>query len=321
MKFFELLKECCQDNGLACEVSDDEMYAIIMRQYNGLVFPVLSNRFPLNMAVAARISGDKGVTKSILNKNQILNINGKVFDLKMPWDSIFEYFEKLKYIAIIKPIGGERGENVFLVKSYGQLAYALSILSRFPSSIIMEQFVSGREFRIFIIDNKVEYLIERHHHFLTGNGTSKFIELIIKSAPKSWLKIVQDARLSILAGSPPFNKIIRNSEVIHILPCANSSESTYTEIPLESSPIDLAIIINSVKSIGLYYGGVDAILCEKTNQLYIIEINSAPEIEGEINVRKKVCSKLLLECVRRHNKMYAQRGDDAPELIYQLGDS
>ena len=45
-------------------------------------------------------------------------------------------------------------------------------------------------------------------------------------------------------------------------------------------PVRDTIAVNAVKALGLDFGAVDIIYNEKENQYYVLEVNTAPGLEG-----------------------------------------
>lgn len=112
-------------------------------------FDILGIKYTGSGYLAAALAMDKGISKALFNQHEILTPKSRIFkknDNPESWD-IFP--------CVIKPCSG--GSSVGIAKADDPDAYCLAVEDafRYEDSIIVEQFISGREFSVGILGNEV----------------------------------------------------------------------------------------------------------------------------------------------------------------------
>lgn len=242
--------------------------------------------------LAIDIACDKLLTKEILN-NQCLPIarGGKVqnsFDLLMKAESI-------GYPVVIKPRFGNQGKGVFVnIKNEKQALEAFNILSKNYQDIMIEKFVTGKDFRVCVVDGEVIAVSERIPPYVIGDGKSTVRRLINElnrderrgdGHEKQLTKVKIDEALSAYIGKEGFtlDSILPQGRKLTLRENANLSTGGIaidcTDMICEEN-IDICKRV--AKAVGLNICGID-ICCNHINvPLYeggaIIEVNAAPGI-------------------------------------------
>ncbi|WP_299715902.1 hypothetical protein [Tardiphaga sp.] len=88
------------------------------------------------------------------------------------------YFRQLGGSAFLKPLAGSRGDFAQPIRSEAALAAYLDEVSRYYDSVLIQPIASGREYRIFLLDDEVIYATRKTPPSLTGDGIRSVRELL-----------------------------------------------------------------------------------------------------------------------------------------------
>jgi cyanophycin synthetase len=303
VNFFDVLSIACKDLALHCTVHGAGQYATVSSN-DGALIQVLPARFPINLAIGARAAGDKVTTKALLAESGHPVIRGVGVNLARDWQSAFDFFGCHGGRLIVKPANGERGNLVFLCDNSGQLAFALSQIALKHSVAVIEEYIDGDEYRVLILDSKPLYVLQRKRFFVYGDGSSTLFELLTRNAPTLVTKILDDPRMRPMAGAPSLKTILGKGVQFAPVPAMNVAASGIKSVDPSACTEIVNLAAAAASSVGLRYAGVDIIVNRTAGQAYIIEVNSAPELEGydslgEPSLAMSVfaCRELLLACL------------------------
>ncbi len=111
-------------------------------------------------------------------------------DLKLPRAYLVYSFlqakncaQKLGFPLIVKPRQGSLTQGVSLVRRQEELRSAYRLARSFSRSVILEEFIKGKHFRVLILGNKV-FVVQRIPFFVQGDGKSTIGELVQKENKK-----------------------------------------------------------------------------------------------------------------------------------------
>lgn len=112
-------------------------------------FDTLGIKYTGTGHLGSALAMDKGITKALLIQNKILTAKGEVFK-KGDDTSVWKYFP-----CVIKPCSG--GSSVGIAKANNQAEFdeAVAEAFSFENEIVVEQFITGREFSVGILGDKV----------------------------------------------------------------------------------------------------------------------------------------------------------------------
>ncbi len=122
---------------------------------------------------------NKLVTKQILNENNISVPFGYSYNSKQ--EAYASYYLFNKKPIVIKPKQTNFGKGITILKEdYSEQEFQSSIQNAFSydTSIIIEEYISGKEFRFLIIDNEVTGILFRKPAHVIGDGKHSIDELI-----------------------------------------------------------------------------------------------------------------------------------------------
>ncbi len=246
----------------------------------------------LDNYVNVEIMENKQVTNLILNENNIAVPKGRAFsDQKLA----LAYAKQFDGV-VIKPKSTNFGIGISIFKNQvddNKLSSAIEYALEFDSQILVEEFISGPEYRFLVIDNKIEGVLERVPANVIGDGVSTIEEL------------VEEKNEHIFRGKnyvTPLEKIVVDEVVLENLSLQNlkvtsviaSGETVYlrnnSNISTGGDSIDRTdevdeyyknLALDAVKCLGVNICGVDLISDDfksKNAKHAIIELNFNPAI-------------------------------------------
>lgn len=246
---------------------------------------------------AVELASDKGVTKQILAKANVPVPQGKGFDENATDEEIIAFSRTLNYPLVCKPTDASLGMGVVTnIQNEEEFKRSLHYVRNELEydEIIVEEHAKGKEYRFYVVDNKVIAVYNRIPANITGDGIHTIEELIeLKNYERR-----QNARLNSCL-------IHTDNEIISFI---NKKGYDLTSIPkvgeyillrektnvsIGGDPIDVTdeiddelkqIAINAIKAIpGLYHAGVDIIVNDeegKNRTAVVLEINATAQIGG-----------------------------------------
>jgi len=131
--------------------------------------------------VAADIAQDKGLTKQILSSSGIPVPEGRV--ARTPEEAT-EAFARLHPPLAVKPLSGHQGIGVSLnIANEPELLEAFETARRYDGQVVIERMISGRDYRVLVVREKLAAAAERFPPSVVGDGLST-VEKLIDDANK-----------------------------------------------------------------------------------------------------------------------------------------
>lgn len=224
-----------------------------------------------------------------------------IYDLDEAFDAVAE----IGYPLAVKPVVGHKGIGVTAnVNSDRGLEFAFDkakeATEEGSSAIIIEQSITGSDFRLLSVGGKFAAAVERRPAFVTGDGESTIAELIEREnatearldTPTSALgKIITDEVMeNYLAEQDLYlDSVPRQGEVIYLRKVANlSSGGVSLDATQKIHPDNMILAQDIAQYFRLVCMGIDVIAEDisrswKEGNFGIIEINAAPGIFMHLN--------------------------------------
>lgn len=237
---------------------------------------------------------NKVVTKKVLEKGNIKVPKGTEFNsLK---EAISEIDEFINEPIVIKPKSTNFGTGISIFPdgaNRDDIIKALEIAFRHDNTVLVEEFIKGKEYRFMVIDDKVVGILHRVPANVIGDGTHSIKELVsIKNqsplrgkgykTPLEIIDLDENAALFLKQRNIDFDYIPTKNEVVYLRENSNISTGgdsiDYTD---DIPEIFKDIAVESAKAIGAKICGVDMMIEDYTdeNSTYsIIELNFNPAI-------------------------------------------
>lgn len=268
----------------------------------------LYNTNPLS---AREICNHKAITNQTLTGHNI-PVSGFILlrhqEKKIPLNILeIELKRKsLKYPLVIKPIDGTHGTNVILgIKNKTELIDELNKLFKITDAVIIEEQLTGKDYRVLVINDGVVDIVERQVITITGDGKSNIQELIKKRNEKQKNNGAYPTHnldwklISEQTGGLDGNGILKTGQTIIISNVRNfHNGANIVRLDLSTVHPDNIDMFKSVnKAIGLNVGGIDYMGSDITKSYKdtdgrIIEVNSAPGLDLHVNPKDNLSSQM-----------------------------
>ncbi|HRY62370.1 MAG TPA: D-alanine--D-alanine ligase family protein [Candidatus Paceibacterota bacterium] len=154
------------------------------------ILNLLSVPYTGSGAAASSMAMNKATTKQIFSRHGIKTPMGMVFDSELsPSEIAHSTFRKISPPWIVKPVNGGSSVGTSIARNFEELGRAVINAFGYGNSVLMEEFISGREATCGVIDNfrgqknysllPVEIIKPKHRDFFDYeckyDGTSKEI--------------------------------------------------------------------------------------------------------------------------------------------------
>lgn len=242
------------------------------------------------------IMENKVVTKKVLKEHNLIVPDSESFDNIEDAKNSFNKFKDKK--IVIKPKSTNFGVGISILKdnfSGEQFDRALEIAFRHDKSILVEEYVSGREFRFLVIGDEVAAVLHRVPANVQGDGNKSILELVNDKnndplrgvghrAPLEKIVLGEIEEMFLESQGKDFNYIPGPGEVVFLRENSNISTGgdslDYTDSVHKSYK---EIAVKSAKAVGAAITGVDMIIEDIGKQLdetnyAIIELNFNPAL-------------------------------------------
>jgi cyanophycin synthetase len=126
--------------------------------------------------IAVDIACDKEDTKRLLDAASIPVASGSIC---VDEEDLEATIRKINYPIVIKPLDGNHGKGASInVTNWEDAVEGLAHAKKYSRRVIVEKFISGFDFRVLVIDNKVVAAAQRVPAHVIGNGKMTIQELI-----------------------------------------------------------------------------------------------------------------------------------------------
>ncbi|PWX51329.1 bifunctional glutamate--cysteine ligase GshA/glutathione synthetase GshB [Clostridium perfringens] len=246
--------------------------------------------------ITALIMENKLVTKDILRENNIRVPKGKDYDNIDEAKKDFRLFKDEK--MVIKPKSTNFGLGISIFPGeYSREDYdkAVEIAFREDSSILIEEFMTGKEYRFLVIREEVVGILHREPANVIGNGESTIEELVFEKnkdplrgkgykTPLEKIKLGEIEEMFLKNQGLSFKSIPKNGEKIYLRENSNiSTGGDSIDFTDKIHPSYKEVALKSAKAVKALICGVDMVIDNieeeaKEKNHGIIELNFNPAI-------------------------------------------
>ncbi|MEF3330099.1 acylphosphatase [Oceanobacillus oncorhynchi] len=248
---------------------------------------------------AVEIGSEKDDTKIYLGNAGVPVPKGKGFEAEATNEEIIEFADTVGFPLVLKPTNASLGNGVVTnIKNREQLIKAIHYVRRELEyeEVVLEQYVSGKEYRVYVVGDEVIAAYNRVPANIMGDGEHTIEQLIdIKNAIRrknarlnsclihmdvEILEFIQEAGYT-LESVPEKGKTIYLREKTNVSSGGDPVDVTDT-LPQEYKEI----AINALKAIDDFpQGGVDIIVNDREDlkgEAVVIELNPTAQIGGAL---------------------------------------
>lgn len=242
------------------------------------------------------ICKDKALTKEYLMKGNVPVPIGRTFLEDATINEMIKYANSIGYPVVIKPKDSNAGKGVFAnIQNEKELIHIINHVRNDLgfTKILLEEFVSGRECRVYVLDNRVIAAMYRVPANIKGDG-EKTIEQLIKKKNKErklnphlskrLIVIDEEIKQNLKEQGYQLTDILEKGKVLYLRMKSNLSQGgDAVDNTDELHPNVAEIAINAGKAIpGLIHYGVDIIINEEGNHGVVLEVNTRPGLGGHL---------------------------------------
>lgn len=237
----------------------------------------------LTNAVAMSRCDDKVVTHRLLAKA----------GLRVPAQTIFVDLEQAEHFltehsaVVVKPARGEQGVGISVdIKDSKSLREAIDEARKFCDTVLLEEYISGDDLRIIVIDYQVVAAATRKPPRIIGTGQDSIRKLIEKQSRRreaatggeSHIPIDKETERCVSEAGYELDDILPYSEYITVRKTANlHTGGTIHDVTAKLHPTIRKAAVDAAKVIGIPVTGLDLIVPNIEGSEYvIIEANERP---------------------------------------------
>ena len=296
----QLLIAEAEKRDIAVKILDKKDNFLQLSKNGKIEYVKQATRTSVDNYIAPLIMENKAVTKSILKKTGIQVPEGYMFDTVQ--DAMGTYEEFKGQDIVIKPKSTNFGIGITMIKpldSIREYQAAVDEAFKFDRSIIVEDFIEGKEYRFLIIENKVTGVLHRVAANVVGDGNSSIVELVeLKNSdplrgigykkPLEQIRMGNAEKSFLTQQGKDFNTVPKKGEVVYLRKNSNiSTGGDSIDFTDDMSPVFKEIAVQSAQAVGARICGADFIIdgsisdpdLEKLDSNYsVIELNFNPVI-------------------------------------------
>jgi cyanophycin synthetase len=242
-------------------------------------------------SIAVDIACNKEQTKRMLDLASIPVANGGIC---VDEEDLTDVIKKIGYPIVIKPLDGNHGKGASInVKKWEDAVEGLAYAKKYSHRVIVEKFITGFDFRVLVIDNKLVAAAKREPAHIKGDGIQTIEQLIDETNldPKrgyghenvlTQIDVDRDTTDLLEKLNYTLETVPKKGEVVYLKSTANlSTGGTSIDVTDMMHPENIFLCERISRVIGLDICGVD-IMAEnltqplKENGGCILEVNAAP---------------------------------------------
>lgn len=242
-------------------------------------------------SIAVDIAGNKDETKRILQEQAIPVAKG----LTISSDEDLEIaLDKIGFPLVFKPLNGNHGKGATInVNSREEAIAAFAYAQKYSHRVIVERFITGHDFRVLVIDNRMVAAAQRVPAHIIGDGVNTVNRLIEieNSDPRrgyghenvlTEIGIDRDTLDLLDKKGYTLDSIPKKSEIVYLKSTANlSTGGTSIDVTDMVHPQNVFMCERIARVIGLDICGIDIMADNLTELLtdnggVVLEVNAAP---------------------------------------------
>jgi cyanophycin synthetase len=242
-------------------------------------------------SIAVELACDKEETKNILEAASIPVPKGHIITAEEELESMAR---RVGYPMVIKPVNGNHGKgattNILTIEAAKE---AFAAAKKYSRSIICEKFITGRDFRVLVIDYKFVAAALRTPAAVIGDGKSTISALIdiVNQDPRrgfghekvlTSIKIDDAAMFMLEKHGYTLETVPALNEEVWLKPTANlSTGGTSQDVTDFVHPSNIVMCERIARVIGLDICGIDIMASDLSQPLSesggaVLEVNAAP---------------------------------------------
>ena len=290
-----LLREAVR-RGIAFDILDKAENFIRLKRDDNTQYVRQATKTSLDNYASILAMENKVITKQILEEHGIRVPKGLDYSDRISAKADFILFKDKA--VVIKPKSTNFGLGITIIKNNtDKLIFdrAIDIAFDCDSSILIEEFIEGKEFRIFVMNDEVVGILHRVPANVTGNGKLPVRDLVDEKnkdslrgkgyrTPLEKIQLGEAESIFLKSQGKDFEYIPGNNEIVFLRENSNVSTGGDSIDFTDEIPDSYKVIaVQAARALGVKITGLDMIIPdytqEATTENYaIIELNFNPAI-------------------------------------------
>lgn len=287
-----LIREA-RKRGYKVQLIYKETGLVKISKHNKLIYGMRTN-LPLNTQISSKIAANKDLTNAVLAINKIpVPKQTKCYSLK-DLENFCEKNKKIQYV--IKPVDLSGGRDVYTdINNVKQVIKIAKKLFEKYQSLLIEEYIEGKDFRLMIVDGKFVSCVYRMPANVRGDGKhtiQKLVEIENKNPMRSRSDVnilktikIDEASIKYLKQQGyTLNSIPPRGVIVYLKQASNQCQGGEIEVLTQKVHKDfIKMAEEAALALKLKLCGVDIITTDiskslKESQGCVIEINSSPSV-------------------------------------------
>ncbi|GAB3903075.1 cyanophycin synthetase [Larkinella knui] len=241
--------------------------------------------------IAVELAADKNETKRRLGNVNIPVPAGEVIETE---NELEDVLRRLDFPLVVKPLDGNHGRGVTTnIQTIEALFNAFQLAKTQGDQVLIEQFASGDDYRLLVIDYQLRAVARRVPARVLGNGSSTISQLVeeVNRDPRrgeghsnllTKIKFDQATLTLLEEHNLTVDSVLPAGHELYLKKTANlSTGGTSVDVTDQVHPEIKAMAERAARVIGLDICGIDLIAKDITRPLrssgaVIIEVNAGP---------------------------------------------
>jgi len=242
-------------------------------------------------AIGVEIAQDKDDTRRVLGNIGLPVPRG---DTATTLDGALEVAEEIGFPVLLKPLDASHGRGISgRLDSAEAIRAAWPVTSAFGRRVVVERFVTGRDYRVLVVDGRFVAVAERVPAHVVGDGRSTVRELVVQANrdprrgrghTRTLTRLPEDGPTEehLRARGQTWDTVPAPGEQVFLRATANlSTGGTSIDVSDVIHPDNITSCEMAAGIVGLDIAGIDVLSPDisvpfRENGAVIIEVNAAP---------------------------------------------
>ena len=312
----QILMFDCLQQGIKVEVLDRQDQFLKLQLKDHVEYVKNGNMTSKDSYVSPLIMENKTVTKKILQQHGFRVPTGEEFnDIEHALNS-YNMFSAKPFVVKPKTTNYGLGISIFKQEAnYEDYQKAITLAFKEDSSVLIEEFLYGTEYRFFVLHDKVQAVLLRVPANVKGDGEHTIEELVIEKnrdplrgkdhrTPLETIQLGDLENLMLKGQGYQMNSIPKNGEIVYLRENSNVSTGGDSIDVTDQIPDDYKkIAVDAVSALGAKISGIDLIIenievpAANKNAYGIIEANFNPSMYMHIYPYKGESRRLTMHII------------------------
>ncbi len=241
--------------------------------------------------IAVDIACNKEDTKRMLDAASIPVAKG---DICIDEEDLQKTIDRIGFPIVLKPLDGNHGKGASInINNWEDAVQGLAFAKKYSRKVIVERFITGYDFRILVIDNKIVAAAQRVPANVVGDEKQTIQQLIdeVNKDPRrgyghenvlTEITVDRDTMDLLEKKNYTLETIPKAKEIVYLKSTANlSTGGTSIDVTEMMHPENIFLAERIARVIGLDVCGIDIMAKNLTQPLkenggVILEVNAAP---------------------------------------------